>query len=313
MTSRPAALSIIGLMSATADKARTLRLQRLKSMLEQRLDNCAAALEFLISEIVAKAPQVELWEQLHGAADRDQMEIELAAAYANVTSPRRLQQLDPAAQAAVLMHAADFHQGVIGDADGAQVFLERVQLVAPGHMESFKRLERRFESQGDQRSLVRLYAIAGAADAKLGNELASKVLNKIVPLPATQPLPDDACKYVAALARKHHALFDVIDAHCRKTKRFALAAELAESSLADESVPAPVRLKLRRRVIELYTGEASAPAKAIGYVEALLTDEPADEVARKGAEKLLGSRDVAPRAAAALQAARRNARGPAAQ
>lgn len=297
-------------MSATADKARALRLQRLKSMLEERLDNCAAALEFLISEIVAKAPQEALWEQLHGAADRDQMEIELAAAYANVTSPRRLQQLDPQAQAAVLMHAADFHQGVIGDADGAQVFLERVQLVVPGHSESFKRLERRFETQGDQRSLIRLYAIAGAADAKLGDVLASKALNKIVPLPASQPLPDDACKYVAALARKHPALFDVIDAHCRKTKRFALAGELAESSLADESLPAAVRLKLRRRVIELYTGDASAPAKAIGYVEALLTDDPSDEVARKGAEKLLSSRDVSQRAAAALQAARRNARVP---
>jgi hypothetical protein len=300
-------------MSATADKARALRLQRLKSMLEERLDNCAAALEFLISEIVAKAPQEQLWEQLHGAADRDHMEIELAAAYANVTSPRRLQQLDPKAQAAVLMHAADFHQGVVGDADGAQVFLERVQLVVPGHAESFQRLERRFEAQGDQRSLIRLYAIAGAADAKLGDVLASKVVNKIVPLPATQPLPDDACKYVAALARKHPALFDVIDAHCRKTKRFALAGELAESSLADENLPAPVRLKLRRRVIELYTGDASAPAKAIRHVEALLNDDPSDEVARKGAEKLLSSRDVSQRAAAALQAARRTTRIPSAQ
>src|SRR5215510_5059024 len=103
-------------MSATADKARALRLQRLNSMLEQRLDNCAAALEFLISEILAKAPQPELWEKLHGAADRDQMEIELAAAYANVTSARRMHQLEPWAQAAVLMHAADFHQGVVGDA-----------------------------------------------------------------------------------------------------------------------------------------------------------------------------------------------------
>lgn len=300
-------------MSATADKARALRLQRLKSMLEQRLDNCAAALEFLISEIVAKAPQEALWEQLHGAADRDQMEIELAAAYANVTSPRRLQQLEPTTQAAVLMHAADFHQGVIGDADGAQVFLERVQLVVPGHAESFKRLERRFETQGDQRSLIRLYAIAGAADAKLGDVLASKALNKIVPLPATQPLPEDACRYVAALAKQHPALFDVLDAHCRKTKRFALAAELVELSLEDPNLQTGVAVKQRRRAIELYTGEAGVPAKAIAHVESLLTDDPSDPVARAGAEKLLSNRDVAPRAAAALQAARRLSRLPSAQ
>lgn len=282
-------------------------------MLEQRLDNCAAALEFLISEILAKAPQVELWEKLHGAADRDQMEIELAAAYANVTSARRMQQLEPWAQAEVLMHAADFHQGVVGDSEGAQVFLERVQQVVPGHAESFSRLERRFESQGDQRSLVQLYARAGAADPKLGDTLASKVLNKIVPLPATLPLSEEACKHVVALAKTHHALFDVLDAHCRKTKRFTLACELIELALGDPNLPPALALKLRRRLVELLTGEASAPAKAIVHVEALLNQDPHDEVARKGAEKLLSSRDVAPRAAAALQTARRNTRIPSAQ
>jgi hypothetical protein len=49
------------------------------------------------------------------------------------------------------------------------------------------------------------------------------------------------------------------------------------------------------------------------HVETLLNDDPSDEVARKGAEKLLSSRDVSQRAAAALQAARRNARVPSAQ
>jgi len=295
------------------EKARALRLQRLKAMLEKRLDNCAAALEFLISELIAKAPQRELWEQLHGAADRDQMEIELAAAYANVTSPRRLHQLEPWAQADVLMHAADFHQGVIGDADGAQVFLERVQDVVPGHAESFTRLERRFEMQGDQRSLVNLYAIAGAANPKLADKLASKVLNKIVPLPATLPLSEEACKHVGALAKSHPALFDVLDAHCRKTKRFTLACEIAEASLADSKLPPALVLKQRRRLVELYTGEAAAPSKAIGHVEALLNQDPADAVARAGAEKLLSHRDVAPRAAAALQLARRHSRLPSAQ
>lgn len=300
-------------MSGTAEKARALRLGRLKSMLDQRLDNCAAALEVLISEILAKEPRPELWEQLHGAADRDEVELELAAAYANVTSARRLQQLEPWAQADVLMHAADFHQGVIGDADGAQEFLERVQRVMPGHRESFSRLERRFEAQRDPRRLAELYAVAGAAIPERADELASRALNKIVPLPASQPLSDDACKRIVGLAMTQPALFDVLDAHCRKTKRFALAAELAELALANATLPAAIALKQRRRVIELYTGEAGAPAKAIAHVEALLASDPSDAVARAGAEKLLSNREVAPRAAAALQIARRQARVPTTQ
>lgn len=301
---------MIARMSGTAEKARALRLQRLKSMLENRLDNSAAALEVLISEILAKEPQPDLWEKLHGAASRDSVERELAAAYANVTSPRRLSQLEPWAQADVLMHAADFHQGVLGDADGAQKFLERVQQVVPGHQESFVRLERRFEARGDQRALIELYAIVGAAAPKLGSELASKALNKIVPLPATAPLSEEACKRVVALAVTHVALFDVLDAHCRKTRRPGLAAELAELSLAGGKLAGGLALKQRRRLVELYTGDAAAPAKAIGHVEELLSQDPNDAAARAGAERLLSNREVAARAAAALQVARRNSRGP---
>jgi len=299
-------------MSGTAEKARATRLARLKSMLEHRLDNSAAALEFLISELLAKEPRRELWEELHGAAARDGVERELASAYANVTAPRRLSQLDPRAQADVLMHAADFHQGVLGDATAAQKFLEQVQKVMPGHREAFARLERRLDALGDQRRLVELYAIVGAAEPKLADDLASKALNKIVPLPATQPLSEEACKRVAALGATHPALLDVLDSHCRKTKRFALACELAELSLESGKLPPTFVVKQHRRLIELYVGDAATPVKAIRHVEELLNQDPSDTVARAGAEKLLSNRDVAPRAAAALQVARRNSRGPSA-
>jgi len=301
---------MIARMSGTAEKARAQRLQRLKSMLDNRLDNSAAALEVLISEMLAKEPQRDLWERLHGAAARDAVERELAAAYANVTSPRRLSQLEPWAQADVLMHAADFHQGVLGDADAAQKFLERVQQVVPGHPESFVRLERRFDARGDQRGLIELYAIVGAAAPKLAGELASKALNKIVPLPATVPLSEEACKRVVALGVTQVGLLDVLDAHCKKTKRPALAAELAELSLAGGALAGATAVKQRRRLVELYTGEASAPAKAIGHIEELLGQDPGDPTARTGAERLLRNKEVAARAAAALQVARRNSRAP---
>jgi hypothetical protein len=211
------------------------------------------------------------------------------------------------------MHAADFHQGVIGDSDGAEVFLERVQQIVPGHAESFARLERRYEALGDQRRLIELYAIAGAAQPALADKLATKALNKIVPLPATAPLSEAACKRVVALALTHPALFEVLDAHCRKTKRFGLACELIELSLSDPKIMTGVAVKQRRRLIELCVGEAASPARAIEHIEQLLGEDPSDPVARAGAERLLSNRDVAPRAAAALQAARRSSRLPSTQ
>ena len=65
----------------------------------------------------------------------------------------------------------------------------------------------------------------------------------------------------------------------------------------------------RHRLLELYLGDAKTPEKAIYHVEVLLIDEPGDEKALEAGDKLLRVKDVASRAAAALQEARRVRRG----
>lgn len=297
-------------MSATMEKARALRLQRLTSMLENRLENPSAALEALISELSAGDPQSALWEALHAAAIRDGMEQDLAAGYVKITNTRRLRPLEPRAQADVLVHAADFHQGVLGDAESAEGFLERVQHVVPGHAEAFARLERRLETLTDARRLVGLYAVVASAHPKSADDLTSKIVNKIVPLPATSPLPADVCARLVTLAPTHPILLGVLDKHCRKTKRFDLACALIEQALADPKLPNATAVEWRRHVIELYTGEAGKPALAIPHVEELLDQNPLDDTARGAAERLLSNHDVAARAAAALQKARRLSRAP---
>jgi len=295
-------------MAAPADKARTLRLERLGAMLEKGLENPAAALEVLISELKAGEPRADQWEALHAAASRDGKERELAAAYGKVTNERRLQQLSTAAQAELLVHAANFHLGILGDAAASDGLLWRVQRVVPGHAESFARLERRLEAAGDSRGLVELYAVAASTDARAANPLVSKIVNRIVPLPASLPLSEEACKRVLAIAPAHPSLFDVVETHCKKGKRFELACALLEQALLDPALTPASALDRRRRLVELYVVELEKPALAMPHVEALLQEDPLDELARGAAERLLSNRDVAPRAAAALQVARRQVR-----
>src|SRR6266542_3547870 len=102
-------------MSDPAAKARATRLDRLRAMLEKQLTNARAVLETLMSELRIGEPQPELWERLHAAAVRDGKEQELAEAYRKIAGDRRLRQLSPAVYAPVLMHAANFFQGVLGD------------------------------------------------------------------------------------------------------------------------------------------------------------------------------------------------------
>ncbi len=295
-------------MPAPADKTRALRLERLGTMLEKALENPAAALETLCTELKAGDPQPALWESLHAAAARDGKEQELKAAYALMTSERRLLQLTPLAQAELLAHAADFHQGILGDGAATEALLFRVQRAAPGHAETFARLERKLEAAQDARGLVELYAIAAGKDPRSESALIGKIVNKIVPLPASQPLSEEACKRVIALASSHPILFDVVEAHCRKGKRVELACSLIERALGDPALPRAVATAERRRLVELYVVEAGKPAGAIAHVEELLSEDPTDELARGAAERLLSNRDVAARAAAALQKARRQVR-----
>jgi hypothetical protein len=293
-------------VALAAEKARAVRVQRLKAMLEQRIENPIAAIDTLIAEASEGASRSELWEQLHAAAMRDGLEAEVADAYVKCANGPRMKRLSPEAQAEVLMHAADFFQGMRGDAATAETFLERVVGIVPAHVEAFGRLERRFEKLLDARRLLELYANVAAAPPRPVNVLATQAFNRVLQLTTKDgTLSDDACRKLLALVPTNPRLLDALEGHCRATKRAGLACALLEQVLADETAPEAVTVQRRQRLLELYVGEAAAPAEAIPHVEKLLERDPTDAFAIKAAEKLLSAREVASRAAAALQAARR--------
>jgi hypothetical protein len=258
-----------------------------------------------MSELRVGEARPELWEKLHAAAARDGKELDLANAYRKIAIDRRLKQLSPQVHAEVLMHAADFFQGVLGDGKAAEAFLQSVLEVAPGHPEAYKRLERRFETARNELGLVELYATVASSPPKPPDELARRAIKIVALLPAKTPLSDDACKALLALVPASPSLLSVLEAHCRNTGRFGLAAALLEQAIEKHGLPDAVVVEQRRRLIELYLGDAKTPEKAIGHVEELLTRDKFDTEARAAAEDLLSKREVASRAAAALQRARR--------
>ncbi len=295
-------------VALAAEKARIQRVQRLKTMLEQRLATPILAVDALMAEAGLGESHPELWEQLHASAARDQVEPALAEAYAKCIDGQRMRRLPPAAQAEVLMHAADYFQGVLGDAAKAEAYLERVLVIVPGHPDAFGRLERRLEKLLDSRRLVELYATVAASPPKAVNVLATQAWTRVLSLKPSEPTSDEACKKLVALVPTNAKLLDAIDAHCRATKRFALACEVIELALSAAALAAEAP-DWRRRAVDMYMGDANAPAMAMPHVEVLLQRDPSDAHALKVAEKLLSNREVASRAAAALQMARRGRSG----
>jgi hypothetical protein len=297
-------------MSDTAAKARGIRLERLRSMLEKDLGNPRAALEVLMSELRIGESQPMLWEQFHLAAIRNGKEAELADAYRKMAIDRRLKQLPPSTYAEFLMHAADFFQGVVGDGESAEGFLWNVLEVAPDQIEAFNRLEQKFEAANDELRLVELYAIVSRTPPRPPDEMAQRALKIVALLSAKTPLSDRACQGLLGLVPASAAILSALEAHCQKTNRIALACSLLEQAIVGHGLSEVKVVEQHRRLIDLYLGEANTPGSAISHVEELLQRDASDAQARAAAERLIPNRAVASRAAAALQRARRESRAP---
>jgi len=297
-------------MSDPTAKARAMRLERLQTMLDQQLVNPRAALETLMTELRIGESQPALWEQLHQAASRDKNEIELADAYEKMAADRRLKQLAPVEHAALLMHAADFLQGSLGDGDGAEPYLWNVLRLTPDNREAFSRIERRIEAAHDELRLVELYAVVSRSPPKPADEMARRVIKIVALLPAKTPLSDEACRGLLGLVPASSAVLSILETHCQKTHRKDLAYELIEEAIAAGGLPEVKTVEQHRHLIEMYMGENNTPEKAISHVEALLGRYPSDAQARAAAERLIQNRLVASRAAAVLQKARRESRAP---
>jgi tetratricopeptide (TPR) repeat protein len=293
-------------MTASADKARAQRLLRLAASLDERLEHPDAAVETLMWELRSGELHPDDWERLHAAAVRDGKEAELTQVYEKVTADHRLKQLTPAERASLLLHAADFFQGVLGDRAAAEGYLWRVLEEVPDQADAFGRLERKFNATRDRVRLAELYALVANQPPRLPAAHAKAAQDIVSLLPSKSPLSDEACRKLLVLLPVNQNLLGVLETHCRNTGRFALACELLEESLAGASKAGLV--ERRRRLVELYVGDAKTPEKAISHVEVLLEQDPSDAQARAAVERLVRIPEVASRAAAALQAARRHQR-----
>jgi len=277
-------------------------------MLNTGLANPPAAIEMLICELEAGNKQDHLWEGMHVAAAEGGKEKDLATAYRTLSTGRRLKQLPPDISAEVLIHAAHFFQGMLGDVETAEKFLMAALAASPTHLDAFERLEKKYEALPDKRKLLALYGKVGSNPPKPAVELAGKAVNALVPLTAKTPLDDDACRGLALLGSS--SLLEALEAHCLKTGRAKLACTVLELGLQIGKLPEASAVERRRRLVDLYIGDAGQPEKSIDHVEILLQRDSQDPAARAATKKLLAIRTLADRVMAVLQDVRLQSRPP---
>lgn len=292
-------------VALAAEKSRDLRVARLKVSLAQKMANPMAVIDQLMAEMNDGDPQRDLWEQFHAAALRDHCEPAVAEAYKRAIAGPRMKRLPPESQSNVLVNAANFFQGILGDMNGASEMLARVVVVEPANDDAFSRLEKKLERDGDDLKLVELYATVAGHSSRKPEVLAQQALLRLVKLTPATPVADDACRKLVALVPANPKILEVVEQHCRATKRAMLGGEIIEKALAEDSVASDALTKQRRqRAADVFI-EANAATRAMDHIEKLLEWDFNDPVALRGCERLMSNREVSSRAAAALQKARR--------
>ncbi|XXX74439.1 tetratricopeptide repeat protein [Sorangium sp. So ce134] len=282
----------------------SFRIDTLEAALEQGIDNEAAALDVLVAAAAKGSPHPELWAKLHESAARHDRFSELAFAYERFASERRFGMLPQAAQAEVLVHAAEFLADYFGDPGGARPYLERALSVLPSHQEAFLRLERILVEANEPPKLADLYALAAGYRAGRAEQLA--LLRRAFALvEASGKEEERAVKLLQQILR-----IDPADAPSRWAleERYARAGRLQEIARMLEGAltvePPPLdALEIRSRLIDLYSGPLKEIERALPHVEEALAQNPGHEAAFRAAEALLGRKTVLVRAAAALESA----------
>ncbi|WP_437809205.1 tetratricopeptide repeat protein [Sorangium sp. So ce1078] len=282
----------------------SFRIDTLEAALEQGIDNEAAALDVLVAAAAKGSPHPELWAKLHEAAAQHDRFSELAFAYERFASERRFGMLPQAAQAEVLVHAAEFLADFFGDPGGARPYLERALSVLPSHLEAFLRLERILVEANEPPKLADLYALAASQRADRAEQLS--LLRRAYGLvEASDKEEERAVKVLQQILRIDPGDASsrwALEARYARAGRLQEIARMLEPALAAEPPP-PDALEIRTRLIDLYSGPLKEIERALPHVEEVLAQNPGHEAAFRVAEALLARKTVLVRAAAALESA----------
>src|SRR6478736_3287026 len=280
-----------------------LKLWEVAEALEQRLDNPAEVLDMLVTAVAKGEQPVEPWQRLHAAALQHDKVAELAFAYEQTLSEKRVKLLQPEQQLFVYLRAAEFFADTLGDTDAAIAHCERAAIAAPGNPELLALQERLLRNAGKATKLAELYVEASAREPEPMRRAG--LLHEASELVKAAPANDEATIEIGQrVLRLDPSRADVrsvvvqrlIARGCHKD-----VVDLLEQALRREPPPAAEEATLLREwLVDLCLSELKDPTRALGHVEGLLESEPTHAMALRSAEALLENRSVSLRAAAIL-------------
>ncbi len=270
---------------------------------EEKLGNEEEVLDALLAALSRNQLEPTIWQELHDAAVRDDRVSELAFAYESVSQGRKLKTLLPIVQAELYFRAATFFGDILGDDFGATTYLDRALAIQPGHEGAFARIDARLTREGDHKKLADI-CLHAASHRPRGEQLA--LLKRAADLFEAAGIEDKAIETYQQLVRLDpgdESLRSQLEARYVQANRFRDVARMFEQALAQEPPPETDDAdRIRAKLIDVFANHLKEPERAMPHIEAILERDPNHAEARRVASRLLESKGLAARAAAALSA-----------
>ncbi|MDF2697131.1 MAG: Exonuclease SbcC, partial [Labilithrix sp.] len=228
---------------------------------------------------------------------------ELAFAYESAAQSRKLKTFLPAVQGELFFRAATFFGDVLGDEFGATTYLEKALGAFPGHAGAFERIDAQLTRIDDNKKLAEL-CVQTASHRPRPEQI--ELLKRAAHLFERAALEDKAIETYQQLVRLepgNEELRNALEARFVRANRYRDVARMFEQALStDPAPPSDEAARIRQKLIEVFANQLKEPERAMPHVEALLEADPSNAEARRVANRLLESKGLAARAAAALAA-----------
>ncbi|HWZ88096.1 MAG TPA: tetratricopeptide repeat protein, partial [Polyangiaceae bacterium] len=228
---------------------------------------------------------------------------ELAFAYEQTLSEKRVKLLQPEQQAFVYMRAAEFFAEALGDAEGAISHASRAAQAVPGHAEAFALLEELLRQTGQITKLAELYVEASARESDLGRRslFLHEASELVKAATGNEEQTIEIGQRILRLDPSREDVRSVVVQRLIARGRHKDVVDLLEQALRRDPPPTSEEATLLREwLVDLCLSELKDATRALGHVEGLLSAQPDHAMALKSAEALLENRTVSLRAAAVL-------------
>lgn len=282
---------------------------------DAKLENEEEALDAMLMALSKNHLDEAIWQELHDAAVKFDRVSELAFAYESIAQGRKLKTFLPPVQAELFFRAATFFGEVLGDEFGATTYLERALGAHPAHSGAFERIDAQLTRVDDNKKLADLCAQTASHRPRTEQVV---LLKRAAVLYERANLEDKAIETYQNLVKIEpgdESLRNALEARYVKANRYRDVARMLEQALAagtgsapqgrDADAPLPDAddlLRIRGKLIDVFANQLKEPERAMPHVEALLDADPSNPDARRIATRLLESKGLAARAAAALAA-----------